>query len=212
MNSMQAQKLVLVALVLVAGCGRVVSVDDSEAGANPLSTSDSGSTNDDAAADSGPRPELDSSVPSDPGTCAAYTPGFDATGGGHVGSGGVLGCNVATQGTDKAGFPSVVWKKGAPGAAALTGDVFHLSCDDGQTVLMAAVIRCFKGPGSYDVPAGALVLGGAVSDRTCRLDADTTEGELRGFISCDKEPADPKSIFSKSGPPIGLGTYAFPVK
>ncbi|HSO38611.1 MAG TPA: hypothetical protein VLT33_39045 [Labilithrix sp.] len=192
-----------------------MTVDDSEAGADPLSTNpDSGRDVVDGGPDTATIPEPpDGSFPPDPGTCAAYTPGFDAIpGGGHVGSGGVIGCNVAVAVIDEAGSPKLVFKEGTSGTATRTDDVFRLSCDDGASVLMAATIRCFKGPGSYDVPAGALVLGGRVSDRRCRLDADTTEGQLRGFISCDKQPADPTNPFANTAAPIGLGTYGLLVK
>lgn len=208
---MQARTFLLFALGFAAGCGRVVTVDDSNDDFDPLSKGDSGGPVAEAGPDTSTIPELDGS--SDPGACAAYTPGFDAVpGGGHVGSGGVIGCNVAVAVIDEGGSPRLVFKEGSSATAMRTGDVFSLSCADGATVLMAATIRCFKGPGSYDVPAGALVLGGRASDRTCRLDADTTEGQLRGFISCDKQPADPTNPFANTAPPIGLGTYGLLVK
>ncbi len=205
---MKTSTLALAALFLAIGCGRVVSVDDSNE--TPF-TNEKDAAVDDATPDV-PDVSTEDVVTTQPeaGVCAAYTPGYDAiANGGHVG-GGPAGCQVAIGVHDESGTPTNDFATSAVGTATLTGQQLRLTCGDAGNLIMSAIIDCYKGPGTYDVPAGALFLGGKASDRKCRLDADTTEGELRGFISCDKAPADPTNVFSNTTAPIGLGVYALP--
>ena len=202
---MKASSLVILAFAaatLAAGCGRVVTVDDTDA--SPIdNTGDSGPISEGGPtrdAEAGPSSEKDADA--NPGTCADYTPG-----GGPVGAPGGTECTVAVD----VNSGSLVMKHGASGSATLAGNVYQLTCSDGATVLMTATINCYQGPGTYEVPAGALTLGSHVSDRKCQLGIDTSAaGEVRGFIECDNSPADPSNVFANSGPPIGLGDYALP--
>jgi hypothetical protein len=99
---------------------------------------------------------------------------------------------------------------GDTGSATLSGSTLTLECKAAGVVLMSAVIDCYQGPGTYTVPAGALVLGSRSSDRPCTLGAELEEGTIRGFIGCDSPTGDPDNIFDDTGPPIGLGGYTLP--
>jgi len=202
---MKTSTVALAAFLFAIGCGRVVSVDDTVDG--PFTEKDAGTT--DATPDVTDLPDV-VTTQNEGGACAVYKPGFDAVAnGGHV-AGGPAGCQVAIGVHDEGGSPTNDIAKSSVGTASLTGQTLRLSCGDAGNLIMIATIDCYKGPGTYDVPAGALFLGGKASDRRCRLDADTTEGQLRGFISCDKDPADPTNVFSNTTAPIGLGVYALP--
>jgi hypothetical protein len=99
------------------------------------------------------------------------------------------------------------------GFALVSDETLFLRCDGPEGTLMSVRIDCYQGTGQYTVPAGALTLSGAVSDRPCRIGAFVSEGTVRGFISCDGEPAPSRSapIFAFTGPPIGLGSFALPL-
>jgi len=159
---MKTSTLALAALHLAVGCGRVVSVDDSKD--NPLTEKDAGTI--DATTDV----DTTDVVITEPegGACAAYTPGYDAVAnGGHVG-GGPAGCQVAIGVHDENGTPTNDFATSSVGSVKLTGETLRLTCGDAGNLIMTATIDRYKGPGTYDVPAGALLLGG-------------TEGQLRGF-------------------------------
>ena len=199
---MKPSTLALGALLFAIGCGRVVSVDDS---------TDAPITEKDAAVDDvtqKPDVSTDDVVTTQPeaGACAAFTPP-DGT---HIGGGGGMACQVVVGVHDDHGSPANDFATSAVGSATLTGKRLRLTCGEPGNLIMIATIDCYQGPGKYEVPAGALILGGKVSDRKCRLDADTTEGELRGFIGCDKDPVEPANLFSNTVAPIGLGAYALP--
>jgi hypothetical protein len=101
---------------------------------------------------------------------------------------------------------------GDSGSARVSGSTLSLSCSSGGKQIMAATIDCYQGAGHYTIPAGTLMLGGQLSDRDCSLDADIEGQEVRGFISCVSQPADPNNIFANTQPPIGLGSYDLPMQ
>ena len=201
---MKTSTLALAALFLAIGCGRVVSVDDSNDA--PI-TAEKDAAVDDATPDATPDVTTDVVViKPEAGACAGFTPWTGA----HVAGGGGQACQVVIGVHDQSGTPQNDFATSAVGSATLTGQQLRLTCGDAGNLLMIATIDCYQGAGTYEVPAGALILGGKVSDRKCRVDADLTEGELRGFLACDKDPVEPANLFSNTVAPIGLGVYALP--
>jgi hypothetical protein len=208
---MKTSRLALAALLLAAGCGRVITVDDRASGP------DGGlpDTFPDATFDTG-TPDVpdaftpDVVTPSEAGACAGYTPGFDAVpNGNHIGA-GPPGCRVAIGVHSQQGSRTLDFAVSAVGDVDLTGDTLRISCGEPGNTSMTAVIDCYRGPGSYAVRPGALVLGGKSSDRICTLQVDTTQGELRGAIDCETNPDDPTNVFANTMAPYGLGVYFLP--
>jgi len=86
--------------------------------------------------------------------------------------------------------------------------MFTVTCLAGATVKVKATFGPYKGFAKYELPVGAFELGGKRSDRTCSVDiSNGLDGTLRGFFSCPKDPYAEGNVFSRSGPPIGLGAF-----
>ncbi len=99
---------------------------------------------------------------------------------------------------------------GAAGSKALGGKRFTVACYDGSTELMRVTFGPYAALGDYTIAVGDLVLHGEPSDRVCKLSLSDASGMVRGFLSCPTAPYSESNIFSRSGPPIGLGAFDIP--
>ena len=227
MRTIALASLFALGSILVACGGRVAGTDSSgnpngpptpAAGSGSSGSSGSGSASGSAqgsgggSLSGGSDPGAPSTSPSDPGpqpsagapNACSMQPLVGSIGAGEL-------CDVAVDVKSDGSFASLVMAHGDDGVAWLDGSTLSLSCSQSGVAVMRAVIGCYQGPGTYTIPAGALVLGAKTSDRACRLDADVEGGQVRGFIDCGPQEDGTTNLFANTTAPIGLGAYALPL-